>query len=492
MGRPKNAVERRIEELAILWNEFVTNPELRLLRWLGDDETLRYVELFLEVQRNGGGDIPDLFVLFDIPLDNPQDYAHLLVQSLQRQLEESRDELSNAGLDTAWKPPEDLSAEKFKDAQWFVDVCSSFQSHYSDLMEHLAVALTPTTISSPLAWSDWLLGLIQTKNSEHMRFIVLDELPTPILEELAAEETQRVFTVLLQDTTPEQSPFEVSVSRDLNIPGVYTELANEAEGSGPGHTFRRHFVALSNAATRNDLTEAKKAGQAALAIAEEHNWSHLQVTIYMALGATYLGAKQIHDTLEAYRKATQVAIEAVKQEDPVGASLVIPPRFAEGSVLVSEKKFVEAATVYEESAKFALDHEDQLTPGHGYRMAIEGWRMASYCHQQQQSWENAWECAQNALVVGETLKKVSEKKDKEKKESEAGSETSTIHNEVDKKTVDYKEVIENSTLHYVGQILLRLCKRSQFRKYTDEIRQRMENLVGPDWEKRLDQEAGKS
>ena len=86
----KNPIEQRIDYLAGLWNEFAKDPEPRLLRWLVDDDGVRMVELLIEMQNEEVGDIPDLFIRFDVPFTDSQSYPLELFKSLIEQYEESR------------------------------------------------------------------------------------------------------------------------------------------------------------------------------------------------------------------------------------------------------------------------------------------------------------------------------------------------------------------------------------------------------------------
>ena len=106
--------------------------------------------------------------------------------------------------------------------------------------------------------------------------LLLDAVDTPVLEPLAHAEPVLVKTV----------------PADLDMPGAMLELVRSIPGSGPGFTFRRLFVALTNAAAQGALHAASQAAKAALAIAEKQGWPQMQVAVHMALGAAYLGAER--------------------------------------------------------------------------------------------------------------------------------------------------------------------------------------------------------
>ena len=225
------------------------------------------------------------------------------------------------------------------------------------------------------------------------------------------------------------------------MPGAMMELVRLVPGSGPGFTFRRLFVALTNAAAQGDLQAAGRAARSALAIAEKQGWPHMQVVIYMAHGAAYLGAKKNAEALACYRNAGVAGAAAAAQGDPTGPKLVLQSKLAEGAALVSDEQHAEAAKLYEDAAELAEQQQDHL-------MTIESWRMAAYCHELNKQIEQSWRCVYAALDAAEHL--------------DAAARSS-------------------STLPFVGQGMLRLVPE-QHPEMADAIRARMHQLVGPEWE----------
>jgi tetratricopeptide (TPR) repeat protein len=430
VARKKNAVERQVERLADQWNEFAEEAEPRLLRWLTESDSASLVIGFIEQQRAGDGEVPDLFLRFEIPFEQPDLYGGALVESF-RQLyadlqadEDARPGLEAAGVKLDWRCPEARGASG---VAAFAQACASFQRHYQNAFQHLAVALTPERISAAAEWEKWLLSLVRADLPPSVRVVVLDSATDPFLKGLAQAEPQRVRTV--------------AVEADMNK--VAQEAMREAGGEGPGVAFRRHFVELTNA---KDKAGAGRSAEAALSIASEHGWLPLQVAVHVALGAAYQRSGDGALALDAYRKAGEVSKAAADKGDPTGPALIVQSRFAEGAALMSEGRFAEAARVYEEAAAAAADRKDHL-------MTLEGWRMAASCHEAAGAIEPSWACGGKALDVGAMLD---------------------------------DQVRPNSTLPFVGQGLLRLTKRQAYADRDREVRQRMTQLVGPDWEKKAE------
>lgn len=431
MARKKNAVERQVERLTVQWDEFAEEAEPRLLRWLAEADSASLVIGFIEQQRSGDGEAPDLFLRFEIPFEEPYRYGVALVDSF-RQLyadlqadEDARPGLEAAGVKLDWRCPEPRRRDS--GVAEFVEACVSFQGHYREAFRRLALALTPERISSAAEWDKWLRSLVRADLPSSVRVVVLDSVTDPFLKGLAEAEPKRVRTV--------------AVEADMNK--VALEAMREAGGEGPGVAFRRHFVELTSA---TDKAGAARSAAAALSIASEHGWLPLQVAVHVALGAAYQRGGAAALALGAYRQAGEVAKAAADKGDPTGPALIVQSRFAEGAALMGEARFAEAARVYEEAAAAATNRKDHL-------MTVEGWRMAASCHEAAGAIEPSWNCGSKALDVGAMLD---------------------------------DQVRPNSTLPFVGQGLLRLTKHRAYADHAREVRQRMANLVGPDWEKKAE------
>src|SRR4051794_22494754 len=104
-ARRKNAIERRLEQLQAHWDEFAVQNCPRLLVWQADGEDARLVEVFFEVQREGAGEVPDLFVRLRAPFGPEGGYGRALIDELGAQYDEARPALAEAGVAADWACP---------------------------------------------------------------------------------------------------------------------------------------------------------------------------------------------------------------------------------------------------------------------------------------------------------------------------------------------------------------------------------------------------
>jgi tetratricopeptide (TPR) repeat protein len=420
----KNPIEKRLDTLVALWETFAAESGPRGLRWLVDRDESRLVDSFLEVENSEHGKLPAIFMRFEQPFQDPERHGFLLLQALSEQYEEIREVLRAEDLPDDWKCP--ATSVGATDVRSFAVACHSLQSHYKTIMAQFVAVLLPNRVENYRAWQNWLRRLLRSGLPETIRIMVVDDLDQPSLEALAQSEPE-----LLQTIRP-----------GLDMPGAYAELAKAGNPSEPGVAFRRQFLALTQAAGKGDLVGASRSGDAALAIAREHNWPQMQLVIHMALGAATLGAKKVDEAVAHYRRAGKLAMSSV--DDPAAPKLLLQSRLAEATALFSGGRYVEAADVYQASAGLAKTNQDRL-------MEMESWRMAAYCHEQARQLEPSWRCGQKALDVA---------------------------TEMDDQTR------ANSTLPFVGQSLLRVLGDGNS-EWTKQVRERMAKLAGADWENRF-------
>lgn len=422
----KNAIEKRIDELTDIWNEFAQEPEAKVLRWLIAPDEARMIDLFLEMQNEEISDIPDLFIRFEEPFENPTQYGFVLRESLCAQYEEIREGISQEGILENWTCPPPQPG----DIPTLINCCKSFREYYDALMEFMVVVLTPSKVMDVSEWEQWLMNLVSADLPPTLKVMVVDSLDSPALERLAETAGDRLK----------------SVAPALNMPGAMEELVRDVPGHSPGHTFRRLFVALTNAAGAGDLKKSQKVADSALAIATKEKWPQMQIVIHMALAGTFIGAGKFEDALANYQQAEQVAVSAEKEGDPAAATLIVKAKMAQASALIGQSRYADAAAIYESAAALAENQQDHF-------MSLENWRMSAYCRETADQLDDSWKSGQMAIQATEKMD---------------------------------EETRMNSTVAYVGQGLLRVAEKRNDNKGAQTVEQRMVELIGPDWQSGLE------
>jgi tetratricopeptide (TPR) repeat protein len=425
-----NPITRRLQRLEGLWNEFIALPDARVIRWLVDDDERQLLQTLIDLQSEPDppSGIPDLWIEFPVPFNTRAEYSADLVGFLGELYAADRNAIAAAGITASWRPP---SAGGSKSCRDVVQMLKSFQDAHEALTEHVVAVLNPETVLQSAEYLHWLLELAAEAIPASVRFMVLDSVRTPGLSGLAERYPALVHTV----------------EPRLGMAGAYEQIVSEASGDGPGHDFRKYFVALTNAAGAGDIQRATVVASKAIEIANAQQWFYLVGATQMALGAAYFARKQLDETLQCYR-AANAAIAG--RPDDASQKLEIPTRMATGSVLIAAGRYGEAAVAFEDAAMKAVELKD-------LNSELECWRMAGWCYEQAGRVEESWVCGERSLDAGQKLD---------------------------------AEPRRMSNLSFSGQMLLRLTEKGAYRRRRSEIENRMADLLGPDWSAAMVQGAG--
>ncbi len=247
----------------------------------------------------------------------------------------------------------------------------------------------------------------------------------------------------------------VTIEADLDMGAVAEELAADGDPGDPALRYRTLFVELNRHGQARNYGKMREAGDLALAVADQTpGWEHLSVTILAAQGSHLLTDRsRQEEALAFFVRARRAAEVAVQTENPSGPAVMLQARQFEAAGLVHLKRWQEAAECYEAALDWVGEEPDQAF------QRFETLRMAGWCHQQAGNYETAWDRYQQSLVVADLIP---------------------------------NDLARNSTLPYVGRELLRLADRLRRLLETPVIRERMDALVGPDWEEVLAEAERKS
>lgn len=407
----------------------------KVARWFVPVEHYRWVEAFLEHEATEMGMLPDLFVRFESPFDDPGSYGIDLRNEFRKMVSDDRERLmEEENIELQWKPitPQNL----LHNSQYFFEELKEFARINELFEEQLIVYLAPTHISDPSVWSSWLADALQTGIPNPVRVMIIDTHENPVFHTLSSGFPENVTTL-----TP-----------DFDLDAAMSHIAAGGNSSDPGVRFRKTFVALTQAARRNDWKEIEKLSKEALDIAHQHTWIHLEATVHMVVAGVYLNERRYEEAFKQYEYAYHTALQKYNGVAELEASIhkacelaAIQALFGEANTLIAQKMYLEAADIYLNAAQRAETVQDK-------HYELEAWRMAGYCYEQGRNYPVAWEANEKALEAGSQLD---------------------------------DETRRGSTLPYVGQALLRLTQRVGRSQQTYEIKDKMIEMVGIDWESNI-------
>jgi tetratricopeptide (TPR) repeat protein len=425
----KNPIERRFDRLYDQWNGFAGNDTARLLRWqLRDDEWVM-VEGFLTRESDEElGQTADLFIRFSTAFTKPADHGFMLLRELYEQFGEVRNALKEEGQEVRWQPPQTRADDS--DTLALVQGCVSLRAALGEKDGVIVALLEPERVADEDAYQLWLQRFVRQSPAE-MRVIVLEPIERPAYQPLANAEPKRV----------------VSQPAELDMPGALEELSANAGGlETPGGLLRHLFVQMNKALGDKDLIRGANLATQALAITVAQKWFHLAVPVHFILGSALMAAGRWDDAIGQYRAAELSAESGQSAEDPEIAglcpALLLKARLGRGSALIAAKRYEQGAIHYQETVPVAQTAGDQ-------NAVIDCWRLSAFCYEQDNQYKKAWDTG---------IKGLSGARD-----------------------VD-KEVLEKSTIAYLGEGMMRLSEQKELRGYGPRIEREMETLLGrKDW-----------
>jgi tetratricopeptide (TPR) repeat protein len=419
----KDPIQERFDQLFNQWNAFAQDKSARLLRWVAQEDEERMLDVFFDMQCEEASDTPDLFLIFHSPFDDALSFAARLTAELAAQVGESRDQLTEDGINLTWAAPQ-LDGQHSEPRE-FCDACLSLRAQLGEIMEHMAIVFRPDQVADTTHWHAWFNRLLGTTDAKSLRYVVVEREDAPLLSTLSEKFPGKVTTIIA----------------DLDMPHAAEQLARTGNPKDPGVQFRQRFIELSNLLASENQTEAEKKARQALAIADRQGWLDQQCVIHSMLAAAHLQNSRVDKAIDCYGKARAAAKEAREAKHPAGAKLVMQTYLGEAGALVTDGRFNEAAQAYRSSATAAAEADNGI-------ILVECWRMASFCHEQTMQLDDAWQCAIDGVKESEKL------------------------------PVDQREM---TTLPFLGQGLLRLTSQDQFQRFRPAVERKLAELLGKDW-----------
>lgn len=374
MSAQNNAITRRLDRLAKQWDSEASASEVKVGVWSVTRDELQMIEAFYEVEKTEEGKTQDLFLKFEAPYINHDQYTKSLLQEFDKMLKDSNEDLVNAGLSPEnWVP---LKANNFHPGL-FAKNLEAFQQ-FLGVEGNVVAYLSPAQNNNIEAWTDWMEKWSMI-SFEGVKIMLLQSEEYPVFEKLISFNPKAHRRLI----------------PNLNMASAMTELAAQGNPSDPGTQFRQLYVAMMQAAGESDLKSTKSLANRALVLAKKHGMILMEATVHLVLGGVYLSNKKKKEALISY----DTAIEVLKKEktDPqIAKQQMVIAYLSKGMALFVNKAFELAAQVYEEAAILAKKVDNKF-------LALDSWRMAGTCHGKASHNQNAKACYGKSIKVGMQL-----------------------------------------------------------------------------------------
>ncbi len=420
-----NAVSQRIDQLTLLWDSFIQKEKAKVCLWQIQSDERNLLEAFVDVECSQHGKTEEFFVRFETPFKNTTQYTKDLIKELKSLLDQTQAALEQEDIYIHWKPYKGKSV--ISPPSLFTENLQLFIQSIPTWGEGKMVAyLAPSKIDNENQFLHWIGQIIENEIPDKVRLMLLED-----QNDVKFEDLLEVFPIEINAIEPQ-----------LDTDNMLRQLASMGSPKNPGVQFRQKYVAMTQAGKKGDLKLLNKLEKEALLLVKKQKWPQLEVFVHSLTGNILMGVKQFDQALKSFAKARKVAESGGAK---ILKSLLPKTIFAQSSVYIIQKKYYQAARLYEEASRAAQADEDQLSE-------MDAWRMAAVCYESEQELPKAWKCNQNAISVAEKME---------------------------------PELVKSSTLPFVGEALLRLAEPMRLPQSKIVTRQKMIELIGPNWEDSL-------
>jgi hypothetical protein len=408
----RNPIASRLALLYEQWEAFSVDPEARVLRWLIREDERRMLEALLALEDDEEGQLAVLFFVLDTAFERGR-YGHELRHDLDRQLAAMGEEFAAAARIRSEATASDIGL--------LMQTCAALERHVGAAIDTIALVLWPKAVGDSKSFAEWLQRAARVV-PPRVRLVVVDRVDAPLLDGLAG-------------------PGVRSVTANLDMQGALEELASSAPGrESAGGQFREAFVAMSTALSRGELDLARKHAAAALEIAKNAGFHHLEAAVPFALGSGLFGGGDVVGAIEQFRSAEQRAAEA--PDSDWGATLRVKAQLGLAGVLFGVEAWARAAQAYENAGAWAGEMGDRETQVDALRMAAWSWERGGDA-------ERAWATGLVGLGIAEQMN---------------------------------EEVLGRSTVPWLGELLLRLsADGAKFEAEREHVGPRLGRLLGSGW-----------
>jgi len=372
-----NPVERRLLYLCNHWSAFTGNASKRLLLWQMQDNAVRIVQGFFEVQKHQTDfTTGDMFIVFDTPFENSIQYSRALKEMLVGRYQASHDDLRAEGITPDWvfdpaTVPHSVAG--------FVESMRSFGSHHQESIGLLVAVLMPSQMRLEAydAFGDWLARALAANLPGQLRLVVVDSVEHPRLGKLTAHP-------LVYVDAPEIDAFQTA------------QESFAQEGVGPAAVFSSLLMALMTLVERAPADQAKAKAADATAFARQQGWVDQEAAVAVMLSGAFLKEKRFDEALQANDHAREMAQKAVEADHPAGRQLVMQTWFGEAGIHFAAGDLLKAADAYQQAGILAQDVPNAV-------LAVEGLRMEAFCRSRAGHTDAAIQAGQNAIALGSHL-----------------------------------------------------------------------------------------
>jgi len=434
MNHEHNPVAVRISKLQNIWAEATEKmPAYNLARWVVHNEDVDFLNGFLKLESSPHGSLEDIFVVLFTPFVSKDIFARMLISDWLDMYKQGLEEhpQSNTWDFAAYHEKLDNLPQGDTGAVLLKEMLHDFSKYASGETRPLVVTLIPRSISNNEDYAKWISTFIGRNDFAYsVKFAIVDYAGHDYFQLVDTIENRKIITV---------------APPNLNMRGAVNELAAMGNPNDPQVQFRTCMMKMGEAAGNNKRQDLDHWGGRLLDAGQRSGDQSMFASAHLIYGGFLMHFPAKEETQQMLQKAEAIAKRAIKQD----ANHVV--------ILIQIYGYMGALASMHKEHKEALDYFiKQANLGREYNHlanAISAYKTIIYlCHTHGFAQEYL-EHLQDGYLLGLEL------------------------SDDDLSVTDYSFI----AYHYIDANHYKLPNE------TATLRQRMEQLFGPEWHKDLQQ-----
>ena len=362
--KDENPITYRIDKMRKNWAENVCDAT-QLVRWVVLKDEVRMFKAFSLLEASEQGQIPDLFLNFDISFSSPERYGLDLLESwfLIWDSEDARAEVEHANVIPDWDDKPYRNAPIKKSEETFLTAMSTFAASI-DPDQQLVLGIMPAGYMGEPGFLEWVLKCLEIMPS-NLKFMIYDLSEKPIFHKVPMHFK---VTSLVAHLNMSEATKEIVRQGDLNDPAVGVNLCilNIAEAAGEKNENQIHHW-----------------GKEGVDIAEKTGLKSIVATVYLAYGSAFYQLKKFKEAIRLFETAEDEALKGKAESDIAVPAILLQTYNFQAAAYLYTKKYEEARECYMKASDEALNQKNMA-------MYMEAQRMASIMSEKMYDTEKAF------------------------------------------------------------------------------------------------------
>jgi len=378
--KDENPITYRIEKMRANWVENVAD-DTQLVRWIVQKDEVRMVKAFALLESSEHGQIPDLFINFDIPFSTEQEYGLDLLNNWLSiwNNEDARAEVADANVLPDWDDTPFQDAPVKNSEESFLDAMSSFAESI-DPKQKLGLNVMPSDFMGEPGFVEWVLKCLEIM-PENLRFMIFDLDEIPLFHKIPMH-------------------FRVSsLMANLNMSQATREIVQQGDANDPSVGVNLCLLNIAEATNDKNEDDIHKWGKEGVEIAEKTGLKSIVATIYLAYGSAFFQLKKMKEAIRLFKLGEEQALAGAVEEDVAIPAVILQVYNFQAAAYLYRKKYEEARECFLKSAEESLRQKNVA-------MYLESQRQASIMSEKLYDTKAAYDLTEEAYEKYKTHDKL--------------------------------------------------------------------------------------